>query len=111
MRVIRAEQLTRSTESNATLERHCVHTARCEMAGVVMELCTDIPEVAQLFALRYADHRTAREPDFRYFAATIRGGYAFWCGDRLAPYLAIRSRPPTYGRSASGTVTEPSAFW
>lgn len=80
MRVIRAEQLTRSgSEVNATLERHCVHAARCEIAGVVMELCTDIAEVARLFGLRYADHPATREPDFRYYVATVRGGYAFWC--------------------------------
>jgi hypothetical protein len=79
MRVIRAEQLTRSTETNDALERHCTHTARCEIAGIVMELCTDMPDVAQLFALRYGDHGTSHEPDFRYYAATVRGGYAFWC--------------------------------
>lgn len=79
MRVIRAEQLTRSTEANNALETQCVHTARCEIAGVVMELCTDMPEVAHLFALRYGDHQAVREPDFRYYAATVRGGYAFWC--------------------------------
>lgn len=84
MRVIRAEQLIRAAgESNAALERHCVHTASCEIAGVVMELCTDVPEVARLFALRYADHRATRDADFRYFVATVRGGYAFWC--RHAP--------------------------
>lgn len=80
MRVIRAEQLTRSSDANAQLERHCVHTARCEIAGIVMELCTDVPEVAQLFSKRYADHGASRPADFRYYVATIRGGYAFWCG-------------------------------
>lgn len=80
MRVIRAEQLVRSPgEANAALERHCVYTASCEIAGVVMELCTDLREVPRLFARRYADHRPSREPDFRYYVATIRGGYAFWC--------------------------------
>lgn len=80
MRVIRAEQLVRSTSnSNAPLERHCIYTASCEIAGVVMELCTDIREVALLFAKRYADHRTCQPANFRYFVATIRGGYAFWC--------------------------------
>ncbi len=80
MRVIRAEQLVRSnSESYAALEAHCVHTAACEIGGVVMELCTDIPEVARLFAARYTDHPAFGEPDFRYYVATIRGGYAFWC--------------------------------
>ncbi len=79
MRVIRAEQLTRSGEANAALERHCVHTARCQIAGVAVELCTDVPDVARLFALRYADHPAKREPNFRYYVATVRGGYAFWC--------------------------------
>jgi hypothetical protein len=79
MRVIRAEQLTRSGDAHAALERHCVHTARCQIAGVAMELCTDVAEVARLFALRYADHPPKREPDFRYYVATVRGGYAFWC--------------------------------
>lgn len=80
MRVIRAEQLTRSaSDANATLERHCVHTARCEIAGTTLELCTDMPEVARLFALRYGDHPAVAPPDLRYFAATVRGGYAFWC--------------------------------
>ncbi len=79
MRVIRAEQLIRSTgESNAALEKHCVHTATCEIAGVVMQLCTDVPEVARLFALRYADHPASRGADFRYYVATVRGGYTFW---------------------------------
>lgn len=44
-----------------------------------MELCTDIAEVAQIFALRYADHPATNPPDFRYYVATVRGGYAFWC--------------------------------
>ena len=79
MRVIRAEQLTRSSDANAALERHCIHTARCEIAGVVMELCTDIEDVARLFAMRYADHRATHAVDFRYYVATVRGGYAFWC--------------------------------
>ena len=80
MRVIRAEQLTRSGRvSDAGLERHCVHTAACEIAGVTIELCSDLIEVAQLFALRYAEHPAAGPPDFRYYVATVRGGYAFWC--------------------------------
>ncbi len=79
MRVIRAEQLTRCPDGNAQLERHCVYTARCEIAGIVMELCTDIAEVARLFALRYADHPATRAADFRYYVATVRGGYEFWC--------------------------------
>ena len=79
MRVIRAEQLTRAgSDANRALEKHCVHTARCEIAGLTMELCTDLPEVAELFALRYADHPATGEPDFRYYVATVRGGYAFW---------------------------------
>ena len=79
MRVIRAEQLTRSADtSHAELELRCVHSARCEIAGVVMELRTDIAEVANLFGLRYADHATMREPDFRYYVSTARAGYAFW---------------------------------
>lgn len=80
MRVIRAEQLTRAgNNANAALEAHCKHTAACEIAGVTMQLCTDIPEVARLFALRYADHPARNAPDFRYYVATVRGGYAFWC--------------------------------
>lgn len=79
MRVIRAEQLTRSTEANAELESHCIYTTRCEIAGVTFEFRTDMPEVSHLFGMRYGDHRSSDEPDFRYYAATIRGGYAFWC--------------------------------
>ncbi len=80
MRVIRAEQLTRAgNNTNADLEQHCTHTATCEVAGVTMQLRTDIPEVARLFALRYADHPARNEPDFCYYVATVRGGYAFWC--------------------------------
>jgi hypothetical protein len=80
MRVIRAEQLTRSgSDANAAMEQHCIYNARCEIAGITIELCTDMPEVARLFALRYADHPACRPADFRYFVATIRGGYAFWC--------------------------------
>jgi len=80
VRVIRAEQLTRAAgNANAALQQHCVHTASCEIAGVTMELCTDVPDVARLFALRYADHPARNAPDFRYYVATVRGGYAFWC--------------------------------
>jgi hypothetical protein len=80
MRVIRAEQLTRGVgNANPELERHCTYTAACEVAGVTMQLCTDIPQVARLFALRYADHPARNEPDFCYYAATVRGGYTFWC--------------------------------
>lgn len=80
MRVIRAEQLTRAgSERNSGLERHCIHSATCEIAGIVMELRTDSEEVAKLFALRYADHPANRPADFRYYVATVRGGYAFWC--------------------------------
>ncbi len=79
MRVIRAEQLTRSDDTpHATLARNCAHSARCEIAGVVMELRTDIAEVARLVGLRYADHAASREPDFRYYVVTARSGYAFW---------------------------------
>lgn len=81
MRVIRAEQLTQGAHRDtARLEQHCSYTASCTIAGITMELCTDMPEVARLFALRYADHHAAAEPDFRYYVATVRGGYAFWCG-------------------------------
>jgi len=79
MRVIRAEQLTRSGDaSHETLAEGCVHWARCELAGIAMELRTDLPEVARLFGLRYADHATLREPDFRYYVSSARSGYAFW---------------------------------
>lgn len=80
MRVIRAEQLTRAgANANPSLQQHCTHTATCEIAGITMQLCTDVPEVARLFALRYADHPAERKPDFQYFVATVRGGYSFWC--------------------------------
>lgn len=80
MRVIRAEQLTRAAaNANPALEEHCRFTAACEIAGVTMELHTDIAEVAQLFALRYGDHPASKPPDFRYYVATVRGGYSFWC--------------------------------
>jgi len=79
MRVIRAEQLTRSGDApHAQLVRNCIFAARCEIAGVVMELRTDLVEVARLFGLRYADHPASREPDFHYYVANARGGYAFW---------------------------------
>lgn len=95
MRVIRAEQLTRAgSDANTTLERHCLHTARCEIAGITLEFCTDMPDVARLFALRYADHPATREPDFRYYAATVRGGYAFWCGHAPTWRWAQGALPP-----------------
>lgn len=95
MRVIRAEQLTRAgSDANRTLERHCLHTARCEIAGITLEFCTDMPDVARLFALRYADHPATREPDFRYYAATVRGGYAFWCGHAPTWRWAQGALPP-----------------
>lgn len=79
MRVIRAEQLTRSgDETHGQLAENCVFAARCEIAGVVMELRTDLHEVARLFGLRYADHPASREPDFCYYVASSRGGYSFW---------------------------------
>jgi hypothetical protein len=79
MRVIRAEQLTRSGDtSHGRLAEDCIFAARCEIAGVVMELRTDLHEVARLFGLRYADHPASREPDFYYYVASARGGYAFW---------------------------------
>lgn len=95
MRVIRAEQLTRAgNDANAALERHCVHTARCRIAGVTLELCTDMPEVARLFAMRYADHPAEGEPDFRYFVATVRGGYVFWCAHAPTWRWAQGALPP-----------------
>lgn len=95
MRVIRAEQLTRAGSTiNKALEQHCTYTAACEIAGVTMELCTDIPDVARLFALRYADHPASDEPDFRYFVATVRGGYAFWCAHGPAWRWTQGSLPP-----------------
>lgn len=95
MRVIRAEQLTRSAnDANSALERHCVHTARAQIAGVTLEFCTDIPEVARLFALRYADHPASAAPDFRYFAATVRGGYAFWCAHAATWRWSQGALPP-----------------
>ena len=95
MRVIRAEQLTRSgSDANTALERHCLHTARCEIAGITLEFCTDMPDVARIFALRYADHPATREPDFRYYAATVRGGYAFWCAHAPTWRWAQGALPP-----------------
>lgn len=95
MRVIRAEQLTRAgNEKNSALERHCVHTAACEIAGVTMELCTDMPDVARLFALRYADHPATQPPDFRYYVATVRGGYAFWCAHASSWRWSQGALPP-----------------
>lgn len=80
MRVIRAEQLTRAPgDGNAAIERYCLHSARCEIGGVTIELRTDMPDVARLYSLRYGDHPATREPDFTYFVATVRGGYSFWC--------------------------------
>lgn len=79
MRVIRAEQLTRSGDAaHGELAKNCIFGARCEIAGVVMELRTDLHEVARLFGLRYADHPASREPDFCYYVSSARGGYAFW---------------------------------
>lgn len=79
MRVIRAEQLTRTGDAqHAQLAKHCVYSAQCEIAGVAMELRTDLSEVARLFALRYADHPPTHRPDFRYYVVTARGGYLFW---------------------------------
>lgn len=80
MRVIRAEQLTRAGNNvNPALEEHCIYSAVCEIAGVTMQLCTDIADVARLFAQRYADHPATKPANFRYYVATVRGGYAFWC--------------------------------
>ncbi|HEY9179280.1 MAG TPA: hypothetical protein VIO32_01090 [Candidatus Baltobacteraceae bacterium] len=80
MRVIRAEQLTRAGNNvNPALEQHCTYTATCRIAGVTMQLCTDVSDVARLFGQRYADHPASSPPDFRYYVATVRGGYAFWC--------------------------------
>jgi len=79
MRVIRAEQLTRSAQAHPELERACIYRARCRVAGVVMELRTDMPHVARLFALRYAEHEATEDPDFTYYVAQIRMGDAFWC--------------------------------
>jgi len=80
MRVIRAEQLMRSPgDGYGVFEVHCVHSSTFEVAGVTIELRTDIPEVARLHRLRYAQHAAAGPPDFRYYVATVRGGYAFWC--------------------------------
>lgn len=95
MRVIRAEQLTRTADSaHARLADQCVHAARCEVAGVVMELRSDDARVAQVFGLRYADHVATREPDFRYYVATIRGGYAFWCDHAPAWRWSQGALPP-----------------
>lgn len=80
MRFVAADQLTRAAgDGISALEKHCEYSARCQVAGVNVELRTDTAEVARLFALRYADQPATREPDFRYFVATVRGGYAFWC--------------------------------
>lgn len=95
MRVIRAEQLTRSGDApHAQLAKNCLHAARCEIAGVVMELRTDMCEVAHLFALRYADHPATREPDFRYYVASVRGGYAFWSDHAPSWRWSQGSLPP-----------------
>jgi hypothetical protein len=80
VRVIRAEQLTRAgADATAGLERHCTSTATCRIADVTMELRTDIPEVARIFTQRYAHHEAQSPADFRYYVATSRGGYTFWC--------------------------------
>lgn len=95
MRVIRAEQLTRAAnEPNAELERHCVHSAVCRIAGVTMELRTDMPDVARLFALRYAEHPSDGPADFRYYAATVRGGYAFWSAHAPSWRWSYGALPP-----------------
>jgi len=41
--------------------------------------------------------------------ARIAAGLRFQAGN--GPAQPIRSTPPMYGRSTSGTVIEPSAFW
>lgn len=81
MRVIRVEQLARTTgEANAKLQAHCRHAARIQIAGVTFEVCSDMREVAEMFSLRYAEHAGVDTPAFRYYVAAVRGGYAFWCG-------------------------------
>jgi hypothetical protein len=95
MRVIRAEQLMRSAgEGNSALERRCTYAAACQIAGICMELRTDNPEVASLFALRYADHPAAQPPNFAYYVAEVRGGYAFWCGHAPAWRWSQGPLPP-----------------
>lgn len=80
MRVIRATEM-RLCESPARdiLAEQSYHVACASIAGVTLELRTNVPGLAAAFAQRFAEHAQTAAIDFTYFVRQDSNGYVLWC--------------------------------
>lgn len=80
MRVIRATDMRRCEQprldafDDTRLDAACV-----TIAGVTMELRTNVPGLAQGFAHRFSEHPADGPADFVYYVREDASGYALWC--------------------------------
>lgn len=80
MRSIRADELMHCNipKSGTPTAVHADSTA-ITIAGVTMELRTNVPGLVDAFRSRYCDHPPLSTPDFVYYVTSDAGGYTMWC--------------------------------
>lgn len=81
MRLISAADLTRvrDPESAHAQTPALLHAVSIRVAGVTMELRTNLRDLASALAEQYEDHVTHAAADFPYYVAQTPDGYVFWC--------------------------------
>lgn len=79
MRVIHANELTPCAALQAVTSDAQPECASRTIAGITMELQSNVPGLANAFAERYSDHPPCAAPDFVYTVWQDADGYAMWC--------------------------------
>lgn len=95
MRVISAADLERAGQYRpAGYAAQCSYRTRCQIAGITLELRTDVPELPEQFLHYYFDHRSEAAPDLRFYVCRDERGYAFWSDESPAFRWIDGALPP-----------------
>lgn len=92
MQLIHAGQLQRCTPPQHVAPSANVESSRVTIAGITMELRSNVPGLPAALAHRYADHPVHDAVDFTYYVFEDDAGYAMWCAHDGAwqwPYGAL----------------------
>jgi len=94
VRVISAADLERAGEYRpAGYAARCSFHVRCRIAGITLELRTDVAELPEQFLRYYSDHRSDAAPDLRFYVCRDDRGYALW-SDEAATYRWLDGELP-----------------
>lgn len=79
MQLINASQLQRCAAPQHDAGEGAIESCRIAVAGITMELRSNVRGLAAAFGRRFADHYTYGATDFTYNVFENDAGYAMWC--------------------------------